>query len=105
MEVIDSYFSLFFAKQLLKMFEISTWFVTVETLEDKHFGKSQDVFLTVIKDFFLFQLFSILVIEAPPSGWRDGINAVLCFCFVLLSPNAAIRMCCLKCTLLYKQLI
>ena len=51
------------------MFEISTWFVTVETLEDKHFGKSQDVFLTVIKDFFLFQVFSILVGHRGSPQW------------------------------------
>ena len=40
------------------MFEISTWFVA--PLHDKPFGKSGDIFLTVIIDFIPFQVFLIL---------------------------------------------
>ena len=33
------------------MSDISTWFVNVESLENKHFEKSDDVFLIVIINF------------------------------------------------------
>ena len=46
------------------MFEISTWFVNVEQLEDKHFKNSEDVFLKVIIDFIPFQVFLILFVLA-----------------------------------------
>ena len=46
------------------MFEILTWFVNVEPLEDKHSGKSEDVFLKVIIDFIPLQVILILFILA-----------------------------------------
>ena len=46
------------------MFDISTWLVNVDPLEDKHFGKSDDVSLIVNIDFIPFQLFLILFILA-----------------------------------------
>ena len=36
------------------MLEISTYLVNVEPLEDKHFGKSEDLFLIVIIDVIAF---------------------------------------------------
>ena len=46
------------------MFDVSNWFVNVEPLEDKQFGKSEDIFLIVIMDFIPFQLLLILFILA-----------------------------------------
>ena len=46
------------------MFDISILFVNVETLEDKHFGKSDDIFLIVNTDFIPFQVLLILFILA-----------------------------------------
>ena len=46
------------------MFDISTWFVNVVPLGDKYFGKSDVVFLIVIIDFTLFQVYLILFILA-----------------------------------------
>ena len=46
------------------MFDISTWFVNVEPLEDKLFGKSDHVFLIVTIDFITFHVFLILFILA-----------------------------------------
>ena len=57
-------FSVIVAKYLLKTFEISTWFVIVEPLENKLFGVSEDRFLIVIIDFIPSQVFLILFILA-----------------------------------------
>ena len=46
------------------MFDISTSFGNAESLEDKHFGKSDDVFLIANIGFIPFQVFLILFILA-----------------------------------------
>ena len=64
------------------MFDISTWFVNVEPLEDKHFGKSDDVFLIVIIDFIPFQVFLILFVLIS-KYWSVLViyNNLFCFLF------------------------
>ena len=46
------------------MFELSTWFVNVEPLEDKHFGESENVSLS-------FDFFQIL------DFWQYGLKSTL----------------------------
>ena len=59
------------------MFKISRWFVTVEPLEDKHFRKSEDVFLAVIIDFIPYKVSLILSILASEYWLQQLVSAFL----------------------------
>ena len=68
---------LFFSKQLLKTFEISTWFVMLESLEDKLFGITEDRFLVVLIDFISFRVLLIIFYNG-----FEILIVIICFYFL-----------------------
>ena len=67
---------LFFSKQLLNTFEISTWCVMLESLEDKLFGISEDRFLVVLIDFISFRVLLIIFYNG-----FEVLIVIICFDF------------------------
>ena len=67
---------LFFSKQLLNTFEISTWCVMLESLEDQLFGISEDRFLVVLIDFISFRVLLIIFYNG-----FEVLIVIICFDF------------------------